>query len=60
VRPNSVVFAGECTILVRGRELLITRGSDRLRVPPVATLYRDRSGLTLVYIHGARAEIRRY
>ncbi len=60
VRPPSVISSGECTIIVRRSELLITRGSDRLRVPPVANLYRNGSGLTLVYIHGTRAEIRRY
>jgi hypothetical protein len=60
VRPPAVVLSGECTIFVRGDELLITRGPDRLRVPPVADLYRDRTGLTLVYVHGSRAEIRKY
>jgi hypothetical protein len=45
---------------VRDRELWIARGADRLRVPPDAYLYRDAGGLTLVFIHGAQAEIRKY
>lgn len=60
VRSSSVVQWGECTIDVRSSDLLIVRGADRLRVPPQASLYRDASGLTLVYVHGDRAEIRRY
>jgi hypothetical protein len=60
IRPPAVVAAGDCTIVVRERELLISRGADRLRVPPQAFLYREGGGLTLVYVHGARAEIRRY
>ncbi len=60
VRPPSVVLAGECTITVAGHELLIARGADRLLVPPEARLYREAGRLTLVYIDGTRAEIRRY
>jgi hypothetical protein len=60
VRPPSVVFSGNCTIQVRDHELWITRGADRLRVPPQADLYRTGAGLTLTYVHGTRAEIRRY
>ncbi len=60
VRPPSVVLSGECTIFVRGDELWITRGADRLRVPPQAFLYRNARGLTLVYVHAGEAEIRRY
>jgi hypothetical protein len=60
VHPPAVIVAGDCTIAVRDRELLISRGPDRLRVPPQAFLYRDAGGLTLVYVHGTQAEIRRY
>ncbi len=60
VRPPGVVLAGDCTVVVGDHELLITRGADRLRVPPQADLYRNRAGLTLVYVHGKHAEIRRY
>jgi hypothetical protein len=60
VRPPSVVTSGDCTLTVRDRELLVSRGDDRLRVPPDAFLYREAGGFTLVYIHGGRAEIRRY
>jgi hypothetical protein len=60
VRPPSVVLSGDCTVTVRDRDLLISRGADRLRVPPEAFLYRESGGFTLVFIHGTRAEIRRY
>jgi hypothetical protein len=60
VRPPSVVMSGDCTLTVRDREVWISRGADRLRVSPDAFLYRDAGGFTLVYIHGTRAEIRRY
>jgi hypothetical protein len=60
IRPSSVVRSGDCTIAVGDRELWISRGADRLRVPADAFLYRNEHGLTLVYIHGERAEIRRY
>jgi hypothetical protein len=60
VRPPGVVMSGDCVVAVRDHELLITRGADQLRVPSEAYLYREGSRLTLVYIHGTRAEIRRY
>jgi len=60
VPPASIVRSGDCTILVGRNDLQISRGRDRLRVPPDAALYRDANGLTLVSIDGSRAEIRRY
>jgi hypothetical protein len=58
--PGTVVRAGDCAIEVRDRELWISRGPDRLRVPPDARLYRHAGGLTLVVVDGGHAEIRRY
>ncbi len=60
VPPASIVRSGDCTVFVGRDDLRISRGRDRLRVPPDAALYRDARGLTLVYIDGSRAEIRRY
>jgi hypothetical protein len=60
VRPPGVVSAGDCIVVVGEHDLMITRGADRLRVPPQADLYRNRAGLTLVYVQGKHAEIRRY
>ncbi len=60
IRPPAVVRSGDCTIVVGERELWIARGLDRLRVPPQAELFRDATGLTLVYVEGTHAEIRRY
>ena len=52
--------SGRCTVLVRDDDVLVTRGADRLRVPPHARLYRTAAGLVLVYENGERAEIRVY
>jgi hypothetical protein len=60
IRPPAVVMSGDCRLGVRDRELWISRGDDRLRVPPTAFLYREAGGFTLVSIHGTQAEIRRY
>ncbi len=51
---------GNCTVRVLAHELWISRGSDRLRVPPDARLYRRGDRLTLVSIDGRHAEIRHY
>jgi hypothetical protein len=60
VASGSTIVAGECTLRVRDDEVWITRGADRLRIPPHARLYRTGSELTLVYQNDARVEIRRY
>jgi len=60
IAPPAIVVSGDCTLTVRDRELWISRGDDRLRVPPSAFLYREADGFTLVSIRGTRAEIRRY
>jgi hypothetical protein len=60
VAPGTLVHSGNCTIEVRPRELWISRGPDRLRVPPEARLYRRGNRLTLVWTSGDRAEIRDY
>jgi hypothetical protein len=60
IRPPALVMSGDCTLTVRDREVWISRGDDRLRVPPSAFLYREAGGFTLVSIRGTQAEIRRY
>jgi hypothetical protein len=60
IRPPAVIRSGDCALAVRSRELWISRGADRLRVPPTAFLYREAGGFTLVFIRGTQAEIRRY
>ena len=51
---------GPCTILVRKGELLVERGSDQLRVPPRATLYKSGNTLVLVRATGKTAVLRTY
>jgi hypothetical protein len=53
---------GDCTVMVGSDDIRVTRGSDRVRVPPPAALYRDGDGdgLTLVTTSGGTVEIRRY
>jgi hypothetical protein len=60
IAAGAIVRSGDCAVVVRARELWITRGADRLRVPPDARLYRQGAGFTLVWIDGERAEIRHY
>jgi hypothetical protein len=57
---GSTIRWGACTVSVRPDQVWIARGDDRLRVPPVARLYRDGDRLVLVSIAGRQAEIRRY
>lgn len=51
---------GPCTIVVRSGDLLVDRGSDRLRVPPRATLYRVDDSLALFRVDGGTAVLRTY
>jgi len=56
----ATLLAGPCTLYVEPHELWVTRGPDRLRVPPEAALYRVDGRLVLVVRSGATIEIRRY
>ncbi|MGD0052142.1 MAG: hypothetical protein ABSD03_10060 [Vulcanimicrobiaceae bacterium] len=58
--PGTVLHRGPCTVHVRGDDVWVERGVDRLRVPPSARLYTTPTGLVLVYKHAGRTEIRRY
>jgi len=60
VASGTVLQRNNCTLTVRPHEILITRGIDRVRVPPEARLYRSGDRLTLVAITGPRMQIRRY
>lgn len=54
------VPAGECVLIVGRGRLWITRGRDRLFVPPPAAIYRTGPLYTLVVRNGGTTEIRRY
>lgn len=51
---------GPCTIFVHESELLLDRGSDHLRVPPRAALYRSGDLLVLVRTSGNSGVLRTY
>lgn len=60
IPDGTTLHAGPCTVVVRAHDLLVSRGRDRLRVPPDAGLYRTAKGLVLVYERSDHAEIRVY
>lgn len=51
---------GACALQVEPHEVWVTRGPDRMRVPPDAALYRVAGRLVLVVRSGPTVEIRRY
>jgi hypothetical protein len=48
LRPGSVVDVADCRVAVTADTVLVTRGSDRLRVPPISRLYRAPGSLALL------------
>lgn len=60
IPPGTRLTYGSCTIFVRDSEVLVNRGSDRMRVPPMATLYRFGDALALLHLHGRSNELRIY
>ena len=60
VRAGTRLTYGSCTILVGDGELLVERGSDRLRVPPQSRLYTVNDSLALLNTSGSTAVLRIY
>ena len=60
IPPRTSLHGGNCTVLVRDHDIWIYRGSDRVRVPPEARLYDTKDGLTLVFEHAGRTQVRTY
>jgi hypothetical protein len=60
ISPGTTLQAGDCTVQVRARDIWVDRGSDRLRVPPDAALYRVAGRLVLAVRSNGQLEIRRY
>ena len=58
--PGVRLRFGPCTISVGTGEVTVQRGSDRLRIPPYAELYRADDLLVLIRTHGATTELRSY
>jgi hypothetical protein len=44
LRPGAVIVTADCRLAVTSDTVLITRGSDRLSVPPIARLYQVPGG----------------
>jgi hypothetical protein len=59
VPPARLQYA-DCTIFVRGDEAIVTRGSDRLRIPPPARFYRSSRTLSLLRTNDVGGELRIY
>ena len=60
IAPGSRLVYGPCTISVGNGEAFVSRGPDRLRIPPVATLYRAGDKLFLLRRTGRYGELRVY
>jgi hypothetical protein len=60
IMSGTTLKSGNCSVLVRSNDIWVYRGEDRLRVPPDARLYQTKDGLTLVYAHAGRTEVRVY
>ena len=60
IAPGTTFRQANCTVMVREHDVLIARGTDRLRVPSEARLYRTPKGLALVYDRDGKAQIRIY
>jgi len=60
VPPGTTLRAGNCSVYVRPHDVWVFRGRDRLRVPPDAGLFRTAAGLTLLYAHADRVDVRVY
>ncbi len=60
IAPGTRIVSGTCTVLVRAHDIWVYRGKDRLRVPPEARLFDAKDGLTLVFEHAGRTDVRVY
>ena len=60
IAPGTRITRGNCTVLVRAHDVWVERGRDRLRIPPEARLFNAKEGLTLVYDHAGRTDVRVY
>jgi len=59
VPPASLVY-GDCTIRIVGDEAYVSRGHDRLRIPPRVRFYRTADSIVLIRDDQESAELRVY
>lgn len=60
VVPPATLTFGPCTISVVDGEAYVTRGPDRLRIPPHVQFYRAGDSLALLRTSGGSGELRLY
>lgn len=60
VAGGTVLHYGPCTIFFTGDEAIVTRGEDRLRIPPHLKLYQAGHSLVLLRTTGPTGELRTY
>lgn len=58
--PNTVLHINACTLTVGSDDVTVTRGADRVRVPPRSHLARIAGGFLLTTVDGAHEEARSY
>ncbi len=46
--PPATLHYSDCTLSISGDQALVSRGEDRLRIPPVARFYRFDGGIVLL------------
>lgn len=59
-RPGTTYDSADCALQVRGDTVLVTRGSDRLRIPPPARLYAGHLKAALLRGEPGGLELRVY
>jgi len=60
VRPPATLRYADCTLTILQDTIYVTRGSDRLRIPPHARLYTGPNALALLRVTGSGYELRTY
>lgn len=60
LRPGATVDSADCHVTVTADTVVVIRGSDRLRVPPVARLYEAPGSIALLRGAGDGFELRVY
>jgi hypothetical protein len=60
LRPGAIVAVADCRVAVTAETVVVTRGSDRMRVPPISRLYQAKGSIALLRGAGDGFELRVY
>ena len=60
ISAGTTLHYGPCTISVMDDEALVTRGTDHMHIPPLASFYQAGTTLYLLRTYGTRAQMRAY